>query len=103
MNKTNTEQLLFAIGLARKAGKMIVGTDAVFDEIRKRKVLIVLCAKDVSDNTKKKISDCCTYHNVKLYCSDLSKNDLGHAIGKSYAACVGITDQNLSELISRNL
>jgi hypothetical protein len=28
---------------------------------------------------------------------------LGAAIGKSFAACIGITDANLSELISRNL
>ena len=104
MNKpTNDKQLLFSIGLARKAGKMIVGTDAVCDEIRKNKVIIVLCAEDVSENTKKKISDCCAYYHIKLYFCPLTKDSLGHAIGKPYAACIGITDENLSELISRNL
>ena len=82
---------------------MAVGTDAVCDEIRKHKVFIAICANDVSDNTKKKISDCCTYYQIKLYFCELTKNDLGHAIGKPYAACIGITDENLSELISRNL
>ena len=104
MSDTNqNKQLLFSIGLARKAGKMSVGTDAVCDEIRKKNIQIVLCANDVSDNTRKKISDCCAYHQIRLHFCELTKYELGHAIGKPYAACIGITDENLSELISRNL
>lgn len=104
MNKDNNlKQLLFSIGLAKKAGKVISGTDSVCDEIRKNKIFLVLCSFDVSDNTKKKISDCCAYHHVKIYFCEISKERLGKSIGKSFAACVGITDKNLSELISRNL
>jgi ribosomal protein L7Ae-like RNA K-turn-binding protein len=33
----------------------------------------------------------------------MTKDELGNAIGKPFAACIGITDANLSELISRNL
>ena len=99
----NLKQVLFSIGLAKKAGKLISGTDAVCDEIRKNKIFLVICAGDVSDNTKKKISDCCLYYHTTLYVTDISKEVLGHGIGKSFAACVGITDNNLSELISRNI
>ena len=99
----NLKQVLFSIGLARKAGKLISGTDCVCDEIRKNKIFLVVCAGDVSDNTKKKISDCCSYYHTTLYMTEISKEDLGHGIGKSFAACVGITDKNLSELISRNI
>ena len=99
----NLKQLLFSVGLARKAGKLVSGTDFVCDDIRKNKIFLVVCAGDVSDNTKKKISDCCTYRGVALHVTDISKEVLGHAIGKPFAACVGITDNNLSELISRNI
>lgn len=99
----NLKQLLFSIGLARKAGKLISGTDFVCDAVRQKKIFLVICAGDVSDNTKKKISDCCTYHGAKLYVTNVSKETLGHAIGKSFTACVGITEKNLSELISRNI
>ena len=97
------KQLLFSIGLARKAGKIVVGTDAVCDEIRKKKIVTVLYANDISDNTKKKISDCCVYYQIPVYSCSLTKDELGHAIGKSFAACIGITDENLSLLINRNL
>ena len=97
------KQVLFSIGLAKKAGKVISGTDSVCDEIRKNKVILAICPSDISDNTKKKISDCCKYHQVKLCFCEFSKEILGNSIGKSFSACVGITDRNLSELISRNL
>ena len=99
----NLKQLLFSVGLAKKAGKVISGTDSVCDEIRKNKIFLVLCADDVSENTKKKISDCCKYYQIKLRFCEISKETLGKTIGKSFSACVGVTDKNLSELISRNL
>lgn len=103
MNKTTTEQLLFTIGLARKAGKVSVGTEMVCDDIRKKKVHIVIYASDVSANTEKRISDCCNYYKITCHKSVVTKEELGIAIGKSFAACIGITDENLSKLISRNL
>jgi len=99
----NLKQILFSIGLAKKAGKVISGTDSVCDEIRKHKILLVLCACDVSENTKKKISDCCKYYQIKLHFCGIPKETLGKAIGKTFSACIGITDKNLSELISRNI
>ena len=97
------KQLLFRIGLARRAGKLLVGTEMVCDGIRHGKIRIVVSAVDNSDNTKKRISDCCAYYKVPLYISEADKDALGRAIGKTHAACIGVTDENLSELISRNL
>jgi ribosomal protein L7Ae-like RNA K-turn-binding protein len=99
----NLKQVLFSIGLARKAGKLTPGTDSVCDEVRKNKIFLVVCAEDVSDNTRKKLSDCCAYYRTALCFIDVSKETLGKAIGKPFAACVGITDKNLSELINRNI
>ena len=90
----NLKQTLFRIGLAKKAGALIAGTDMV---------LSVVSSNDVSANTAKRISDCCAHHGVRLIICEAPKEALGAAIGKPYAACVGITDKNLSELICRNL
>jgi len=99
----NIKQLLFRIGLAKKAGALIAGADMVCESIRKGKIVSVISSTDVSDNTVKKISDCCRYYGVRLIVCEASKEELGMAIGKPFAACVGITDKNLSELICRNL
>ncbi len=103
MNKTDTEQLLFTIGLARKAGKLSVGTDTVCDDIRKKKIYAAVYANDVSENTEKRITDCASYYHVPCHKCDVDKSMLGAAIGKAFAACIGITDENLSKLISRKL
>ncbi len=103
MSKNQNEHLLFTVGLARKAGQATIGTDAVCDEIRKKKIFLVLYAADVSGNTEKRITDCCTHYNVRCHKISVNKEGLGLAVGKSFAACIGIADRNLSELISRNL
>ena len=103
MNKNNIEQLLFTIGLARKAGKISVGTEMVCDDIRKKNIRLVIYASDVSMNTEKRLCDCSNYYQVPCRKCDVTKDMLGAAIGKSFAACIGVTDANLSELISRNL
>ena len=101
--KDKNHQLLFSIGLARKAGKLLSGTESVCDGIRGGKIRLVIASCDVSENTKKRISDCCTHYGVSLSIAPADKETLGSAIGKPFAACVGITDENLSKLISRNL
>lgn len=103
MSKSSKQQFLFTVGLARKAGKTVTGTDAVCDEIRKKKVYLVLYASDVSQNTEKRITDCCNYYSIPHHKVDVPKDELGSAIGKSFSACIGIMDQSLSELISRSL
>ena len=51
------QKLLSLIGLARKAGKLTVGTEAVCDSIRGGKVKLVIASAEASDNTKKRISN----------------------------------------------
>lgn len=46
------QKLLSLIGLARKAGKLTVGTEAVCDAIRGGKVKLVIASAEASDNTK---------------------------------------------------
>ena len=50
------------IGIAKKAGKVIGGTDMVADRIREKRnaVKAVLISSDASENTLKKIISVCT-------------------------------------------
>ncbi len=103
MKMTKTKELLCKIGLAKKAGGLLSGTDIVCSGIRERKVLVVIVSSDLSENTAKRLSDRCRYYDIRLIACEASKEELGAAIGKPFTACVGITDKNLSELICRNL
>lgn len=45
------------LGLAMRAGKLITGEEMTINEIRKRKVNLVIVTIDASENTQKKVSD----------------------------------------------
>jgi len=93
--------LLGAIGICRKAGKLIIGTDAVCLALReKKKPCGVLAAKDVSENTSKRLSDKCASYGVPLVLIDECGEDLSAAIGKgAKTAAVAVTDESLWKLV----
>lgn len=103
MAETENAKLLSAIGLARKAGKLVVGTDMVCEAIRAHRIAMVVASGDASENTKKRISDCASFYKMNVNFVTVSTEELGAAIGKSACACVGVSDENFRILIERNL
>ena len=97
--------LMSSLGLCKRAGKMVCGTDAVCTAMREQKnVLLVLAASDISENTAKKITDKTSYYKVPLYRLDQTCYELGRAVGRmGGSACVGITDQNFVKLIEEHI
>lgn len=100
MNDDKKKSLLFRIGLGRRSGKLIVGTEMVCDGIRDGKVILAIEADSVSANSKKRIENCASYYETQIIKLDgVSAEELGKAIGKSSVACVGATDENIAKLI----
>ena len=85
---------LGALGLAMRAGKLSVGTEAVLEQVRKKNVCVVITAFDASNPTKKRLTDKCAFYGCKLEISPYSVGALGAAFGKSGVACVAVTDKN---------
>ena len=52
-------KFLFMLGLCRKAGKLIIGTDLVTKSLPSKKTYLVIYTCDASGNTEKKITDKC--------------------------------------------
>lgn len=97
--------LMSCIGLCKRAGKLICGTDAVCTAMREQgNVLAVIAASDISENTAKKISDKTSYYKVPLYRVEQTCYEMGRAVGRmGGSACVGITDQNFLRLIEEHI
>lgn len=89
------------IGLAQKAGKLVYGTDRVNDSIRNKHAYIVLLATDISENTRKKIENCCKYYKTEYGNLNMSMDTISHYIGKPGAvSAVSITDKSFTAAIS---
>ena len=95
------QKLLSALGLCRKAGKLICGTPLICDALRSaQKPCAVIMASDNSENTQKKLSDKCAFYGVELIVLSLSGDALSGAIGKSgRISAVAVTDENLYRLL----
>ena len=94
------------IGICKKAGHAICGTEMVCEALRKGSgaVFLSLVACDASENTKKKLSDKCRFYGVKLIATPLTGSELGDAVGKSgTVAAVAITDAGLSAAVEKKV
>lgn len=99
------DRLLGAIGLCRRAGKLVCGVELICTELRKRNtVQMVLAASDVSDNTRKKLNDKCKFYGVTLTFIPYGAERLAAAVGKDAPiGAVAITDAKLMQAVKEHL
>ncbi len=102
VNEQNRRTLL-KIGLCRRAGALVFGTNMTVEAVRSpSKPALVLYTGDASDNTKKKLTDACAFHHVKILALDraIDGETLAKAIGKTGSvSCVGITNEGLARTV----
>ena len=96
-------KVLSMLGLSRRAGAVIIGTDLVTKALPSGKVKLVIYSCDASANTEKKITDKCKFYKTECVRLSYDGGEIAHAIGKqSTVSVVGITDENFSrEIIFR--
>ena len=104
-NAENSTRLLGLLGLCKKAGGLVCGTQMICDTLKENKpVCMVLMAKDVSENTGKRLSDRCRYYGVRLEHMNVTVGELAHALGKSgELAAVAVTDKNFASGLEKLL
>ena len=76
------DRIINAFGLAKRAGKCVLGTEMCVENIRNKKAKLVIAASDLSENTVKRLSDSCSFHGVDLIFVCADKMLLGSKLGK---------------------
>lgn len=94
----SNNKILGLLGLATKAGKVISGTDIVIENIKSKKINLIVLASDSSEKTKKNFVYMCEQYNIRyIICSEIY--ELSKAIGKGNRAVLGVKDKNFAEQI----
>lgn len=88
------------IGLAMKAGKISFGADSVEQDIKKRKIKLLIIASDSSERTKNKFNNLKMEDNIPIII-DSNIEELSKTIGKPNKAVIGIKDKNFAEIIEK--
>lgn len=99
------EKLLSSLGLCARAGKLIFGVPMICEAMRKggrNMPLIVLEAKDTSENTHKKIEDKTAYYKVRKVRLNCDGAALASALGKtSSLGAVAIVDEQMCRMVQK--
>ncbi len=97
------QRLRGMLGFAMRAGKLIIGTEIVCASMsNKHKPKIVVVSFGASDGTKKKISYKCEFYNIKMVQINISTDELGRLLGKTYSpAVIGIMDEGFANEIEK--
>lgn len=90
------------LGLAKRAGQVVSGEQAVMGGIQRGKVLLILIATDASENTRRKFNSLALNHNVNCYTYG-NKDLLGQAMGQTPRAVVGIVNRNFAGVIQAQI
>ena len=100
MDKDNISGL---IGLARKAGKVEVGEEAVSIAARHHKARVILFASDAADNTLRRQESLAQLGSCPTVRLPLTKAELGGCVGRGACALLAITDIGLAAAVLKKL
>ena len=93
------EKILGFIGIAKRAGKVSVGTFVCESAIKSGASMLIIIAEDASEKTKKTLIDACEFYNVPfLEFSDMES--LGRITGGGEKVVVSINDEGFAKALN---
>lgn len=95
---TVTERFFGMLGLARRAGKTVLGTDMICERMRARsKPVLVLASREASLGTRNRLKYKCEFYSVSYRVVDATMAQLGKICGAMRpTAAVAITDEGFA-------
>lgn len=91
------KNFLSTLGLARRAGKLLLGVESI--QSYPRSVALLIIASDASPRVTRALAG----RTEMSVVSDLSKVELGHAVGCKQAAVVAVTDAGFAGTIRKKM
>ena len=88
-------KILGLLGLCTRAGKLVFGTDACTDVIKKRNVKLVMVAEDAADRTKRNFEFLCRKNEIPI-CFFGTMEEISKAIGNRNKVVVAVKDPNFA-------
>lgn len=90
------ENLLHLLGLARRAGRLALGNEAVRDAVKRGRASLVLLAGDLSPKTASGLSPAARQAGVPVRKIRPKMDDIGAALGKR-AGVIAVNDMGFAK------
>lgn len=99
-DERTVQRLCGMLGIAKKAGALITGTDMSLEAARSGKTDALLLASDAAPNTADRAARGCRACGTSLYLLPIDKERLGECIGRhSAVGAAALTDPNFGRVI----
>ena len=82
MAKSNDQQVLSLLGLARRARQLVSGEAIVLKNIQTGKAKFVFLASDAGAASAKKFTDKCSFYHIP-FCQQFTRRQLSQATGQA--------------------
>lgn len=89
--------LLKFLGLARRAGKLVMGDKAVADAARS--AVVICTAEDLAQGSLKRAEKAAERGNVRIITLPYSKEEIGRALGRSTCGILALTDEGFARQV----
>ncbi len=76
-------KILTSVGLCRRAGKLLIGSENTEYSVRRARSKLVIVAADVSENTREKYERLSEESDTPIYFTDIKMSELASAVGQS--------------------
>ena len=102
MKSLKQNKVYSLLGLAMRGRNLVSGEFQTIDAVRSGKAMLVIVAKDASENTRKLFHDKCSYYEVPVY-EYGTKEELGQAIGKELRSSLAVCEEGLANAVAKLL
>ena len=90
------------LGLAKRAGKLVLGTDAVLKNLNRNHTHLIVLASDSSLGTIDKVEKKAFYYKIPVI-KKYSTDKLAQALGTSNPKVIGVNDSGFTKAILAEL
>lgn len=98
------DKFLMAVGLAKRSGNAVFGTEQVRNSAKAGKAKLIIVASDVSDNTRKEISDTAAFYKTECIMSCYTMAQISNAAGlMRNTSSIAVTDGNMTVLFKNSI
>lgn len=97
----NRQKAINLLGLAKRAGKLVTGTETVIGETNKGKVKAIIMASDVQANTAEKVDRVARKNNIPMI-NSFTTDEVSKAIGKKRKV-LGLTDVGFTKALVKKI
>ena len=94
---------LHLLGLARKGGRVEVGEEPVSAIARSGHARVILVASDAAENSLRRAQSFAENSKTPFMHTPFTKEEMGHAVGRSTCAMLALTDFGLAAAIGNKL